>query len=348
VLPEIISDVEYAEFSKIKTHFDEISELQARIKQRTSELQESLKDKNHLEISAAFNSDKQLLEFKNKLDRVSTDLCNNLNKWFNEERLSKIILRQISFDSVLYAASLALARINPINTVDFATLDSIQPENMVPVSTRYIFDINSLVTLLTHENFSTLENPYVNKKFSHRDKLTILKCVQAKKNNGESIACHSGNPFPNDEPNLEATLALVQQLQQSTQLEFIGGGHAGIPYQRVVATDRNYIIAGAHMTLRSLMRQPISHGMFHRPRLNTAMMQTLDALRRDELRPAHLEGWPAATPFTASHGLAIIHLIRNEEVPATEAVNRVSGWTEDEILEQEQFGHEQRSYSNTP
>ena len=82
-----------------------------------------------------------------------------------------------SFADDAYEASLVMAESAPRNTEDLITLEAIEPENKVFLSTGHQFDKESLTEYVKQKGFEGLENPVDRQPFSERDKQTISEAT---------------------------------------------------------------------------------------------------------------------------------------------------------------------------
>lgn len=95
--------------------------------------------------------------------------------------------------------------------------------------------------------------------------------------------------------------------------------------------NRDAITQSANV-ISSSSSAPQSPSIFSRPGINSEMIHALNILR-NVLTVEHLRDWPSSNPFTNSHSEALIHLVRNEDIPVIEAINTIKILTESQVRE---------------
>ena len=206
----INSDAEFAELSKIPENIRNIA--QSQLEKETAQTESG---------------------------KLNKSLVTNLHKWVEIDRFKKIKLKiknsEITFDEVLYAAALVLARINPCNDTDFATLEIIEADNQIVTFDQYQYDIHSLVSLLKDKAI----NPYTRQPFCMRDQERIKQIIKDKLN--IEVTFNRGNANQGGDPNLDGTMNLVRQLQQQ-----MNGSPVGTLDRNVLLGLLNQYITSRH------------------------------------------------------------------------------------------------------
>lgn len=167
-------------------------------------------------------------------DPLAKNFSSKLNLLLNINALMSLKINADSLGDLLYELSLLLASKKITNPKDIFSLDVIKPHNRLILSNRYQYDIKSLFEFVKHNSFERLANPTTRVPFNEQDKETILKALKcyAKRANKE-LVIKTGplNSHPQGDPDLDATLNLVNRLASNhpihtpvARLDFDGTG----------------------------------------------------------------------------------------------------------------------------